>query len=81
MVAINPFSDLNIYGEETIQTYHQSSMGNAQLDPHIYAVAEEAFCKLEREGCNQSIIVSGESGAGKYFAYYFILVYLFQLII
>lgn len=65
LVAINPFSDLNIYGEETIQTYHQSSVGNAQLDPHIYAVAEEAFSKLERENHNQSIIVSGESGAGK----------------
>ena len=39
-------------------------MGNTQLDPHIYAVAEEAFNKLERENCNQSLIVSGESGAG-----------------
>jgi len=78
LVAVNPFSELNIYGDETIQTYHQSSLGNTQLDPHIYAVAEEAFSKLERESYNQSIIVSGESGAGKtvsakyamrYFAY------------
>lgn len=64
LVAVNPFSDLNVYGEETIQTYHQS-MNNNQLDPHIYAVAEEAYTKLERENRNQSIIVSGESGAGK----------------
>ncbi|RWS07279.1 unconventional myosin-Vc-like protein, partial [Dinothrombium tinctorium] len=64
LVAINPFTDLDIYGEETIQTYHEST-GSAQLDPHIYAVAEDAYSKLERESCNQSIIVSGESGAGK----------------
>lgn len=35
------------------------------LDPHIFAVAEEAYTKLEREQKDQSIIVSGESGAGK----------------
>ena len=39
------------------------SMGD--LDPHVYAVAEEAFTKMERDSLNQSIIVSGESGAGK----------------
>lgn len=36
-----------------------------ELDPHIYAVAEEAFSDLSEFGQNQSIIVSGESGAGK----------------
>lgn len=35
------------------------------LDPHIFAVAEEAYTQLEREQTDQSIIVSGESGAGK----------------
>jgi myosin-5 len=64
LVAINPFCDLEIYGEETIQTYHKSQ-GSAQLDPHIYAVSEEAYSKLERDNYNQSVIVSGESGAGK----------------
>lgn len=57
LVAVNPFSDLDIYGDSHIQTYHQSMGSNAQLDPHIYAVAEEAFSQLERENYNQSIIV------------------------
>merc|ERR1719447_2366019 len=43
--------------------YREKNMGD--LDPHIYAVSEEAFTKMEREDRNQSIIVSGESGSGK----------------
>uniref|UniRef100_A0AAR2J185 Myosin VAb n=1 Tax=Pygocentrus nattereri TaxID=42514 RepID=A0AAR2J185_PYGNA len=35
------------------------------MDPHIFAVAEEAYKQMARDERNQSIIVSGESGAGK----------------
>ena len=63
LVAINPYEELPIYGNDTIGMYRGKNMG--ELDPHIYAVAEEAFTKMERENRNQSIIVSGESGAGK----------------
>lgn len=63
LVAINPYEDLPIYGNDTIMAYRGQSMGD--LDPHIFAVAEEAYTKMEREEQNQSIIVSGESGAGK----------------
>ncbi|CAG9820454.1 unnamed protein product [Phaedon cochleariae] len=48
---------------DTIQTYRGQALGN--LDPHIFAVAEEAYTQLEREQRDQSVIVSGESGAGK----------------
>ncbi|KAJ8707039.1 hypothetical protein PYW08_011173 [Mythimna loreyi] len=63
LVAINPYYDLPIYGDETIMAYRGQAMGD--LDPHIFAVSEEAYTKLERERRDQSIIVSGESGAGK----------------
>ncbi|XP_048478545.1 unconventional myosin-Va [Plutella xylostella] len=63
LVAINPYCDLQIYGDETIMAYRGQAMGD--LDPHIFAVSEEAYTKLERERRDQSIIVSGESGAGK----------------
>lgn len=33
--------------------------------PHIFAMADEAFRNLVDEGKNQSILVTGESGAGK----------------
>ncbi|XP_060808766.1 unconventional myosin-Va [Amyelois transitella] len=63
LVAINPYYELPIYGDETIMAYRGQSMGD--LDPHIFAVSEEAYTKLESERRDQSIIVSGESGAGK----------------
>ncbi|XP_041085865.1 unconventional myosin-Vb isoform X2 [Polyodon spathula] len=37
----------------------------ADMDPHIFSVAEEAYRQMAREEQNQSIIISGESGAGK----------------
>merc|ERR1719410_2732303 len=63
LVAINPYQELHIYNNETIMAYRGQNMGD--LDPHIYAVSEEAFKLMERDNKNQSIIVSGESGAGK----------------
>ncbi|XP_037956283.1 unconventional myosin-Va isoform X2 [Teleopsis dalmanni] len=63
LVAINPYASLSLYGSSIIRAYRGRSMG--ELEPHIYAIAEEAYTKLEREKCNLSVIVSGESGAGK----------------
>jgi len=63
LVAINPYFALQIYNNDTIMAYRGQNMGD--LDPHIYAVSEEAFKLMERDNTNQSIIVSGESGAGK----------------
>ncbi|XP_055009754.1 unconventional myosin-Vb isoform X2 [Boleophthalmus pectinirostris] len=63
LVAINPYEQLHIYGEEVIDAYSGQNMGD--MDPHIFAVAEEAYKQMARDERNQSIIVSGESGAGK----------------
>ena len=35
------------------------------LEPHTYAMAEEAYKTLLKSGGSQSLVVSGESGAGK----------------
>ncbi|XP_075064113.1 unconventional myosin-Va isoform X3 [Mixophyes fleayi] len=63
LVAINPYEQLPIYGADIINAYSGQNMGD--MDPHIFAVAEEAYKQMGRDERNQSIIVSGESGAGK----------------
>ena len=64
LVALNPNSDIdNLYSEETMLFYHRRD--GAELPPHLYKVAEESYQTLRATQSNQSIIISGESGAGK----------------
>ncbi|XP_030639969.1 unconventional myosin-Vb [Chanos chanos] len=63
LVAINPYEQLPIYGEEVIDAY--SGQDTDDMEPHIFSVAEEAYRTMTREEKNQSIIISGESGSGK----------------
>ena len=62
-MAINPYEVLSIYGNDTIQLYRDQDV--QLLEPHIFATAELAYQSMVNFAKNQSIIVSGESGAGK----------------
>ncbi|SCU86690.1 LAMI_0D03202g1_1 [Lachancea mirantina] len=63
LVAINPYSNLRIYTSEYVRLYHGSPKEDNK--PHIFAVAEEAYQNLLTNKTDQSILVTGESGAGK----------------
>ncbi|KAI7872084.1 Myh9 protein [Spinellus fusiger] len=63
LVAINPYKDLPIYSDEYLQSYKGRRRG--ELAPHIYAVADQAYHDMVRNNENQSILITGESGAGK----------------
>ena len=63
LVTINPYCPLPIYGNDYVRMYKGQHREDTR--PHIFAVADQAFRKLVAEGENQSILVTGESGAGK----------------
>lgn len=63
LVAINPYCPLPIYGNDYVRMYKGQNREDTR--PHIFAVADAAFRRLVEEGENQSILVTGESGAGK----------------
>ncbi|MDP2437853.1 MAG: hypothetical protein Q8P67_19090, partial [archaeon] len=72
LVSVNPYKQLPMFGEEHIAMY-QNSSGGHDTPPHIYALAERAYKRLCALNESQSVIISGESGAGKTVAAKFIL--------
>lgn len=46
LVAINPYESLPIYEADIIHAYSGQNMGD--MDPHIFAVAEEAYKQMAR---------------------------------
>lgn len=61
LIAINPFKDVQCYGNDFVTAYKEKLFDN----PHVYAIADTAYNGMMRDEVNQSIIISGESGAGK----------------
>ncbi|XP_010150281.1 PREDICTED: unconventional myosin-XIX, partial [Eurypyga helias] len=67
LVALNPFQPIScLYSPELMREYHVA-LRPQDLKPHIFAVAEQTYRNVQSQidPVNQSIIVSGESGAGK----------------
>ena len=46
LVAVNPYKRLPVYGDAVIHAYSGQNLGD--LDPHIFAVAEEAYKQMAR---------------------------------
>lgn len=64
LIAINPFQRLpHLYDTHMMQQYKGAAFG--ELSPHVFAVADVAYRAMINEGKSNSILVSGESGAGK----------------
>ncbi|ODV77822.1 uncharacterized protein CANTADRAFT_283717 [Suhomyces tanzawaensis NRRL Y-17324] len=64
LIATNPFQRVDqLYSQDIIQAYAGKRRG--ELDPHLFAIAEDAYRYMKLDGKNQTIVVSGESGAGK----------------
>uniref|UniRef100_A0A7N0VC74 Myosin motor domain-containing protein n=1 Tax=Kalanchoe fedtschenkoi TaxID=63787 RepID=A0A7N0VC74_KALFE len=64
LIAVNPFTKLpHLYNVHMMEMYKGVQFGD--LSPHVFAVADAAYRAMVDEGKSQSILVSGESGAGK----------------
>ncbi|CAL9106643.1 unnamed protein product [Musa textilis] len=64
LIAVNPFRRLpHLYDSHMMEQYKGAVFG--ELSPHPFAVADAAYRQMINEGVSQSILVSGESGAGK----------------
>ncbi|CAE7667888.1 XI-K [Symbiodinium pilosum] len=72
LTAVNPFQNLpGLYSEAKQKFYRDRSAAagasgdESELPPHLFSVAAAAYTTMLSDARNQSIIISGESGAGK----------------
>ncbi|XP_071684841.1 protein OPAQUE1 isoform X13 [Lolium perenne] len=64
LIAVNPFAKLpHLYDMHMMEQYKGVQFG--ELSPHVFAIADASYRAMVSEGHSQSILVSGESGAGK----------------
>ncbi|KAJ2795419.1 class II myosin, partial [Coemansia helicoidea] len=63
LVAVNPYYNLHIYGPDYVAAYKNKKRSEAP--PHIFSIADAAFHDMLHSKENQSILITGESGAGK----------------
>ncbi|XP_056399820.1 myosin-10-like isoform X3 [Hyla sarda] len=62
-VVINPYKNLPIYTEQIVEMYRGKK--RHEMPPHIYAISETAYRSMLQDREDQSILCTGESGAGK----------------
>uniref|UniRef100_A0A672GY52 Myosin, heavy chain 14, non-muscle n=1 Tax=Salarias fasciatus TaxID=181472 RepID=A0A672GY52_SALFA len=62
-VVVNPYKNLPIYTESIVEMYRGKKRHD--MPPHIYAISEAAYRSMLQDREDQSILCTGESGAGK----------------
>jgi len=75
IIAVNPYKWMSNLYDEGMRDYYSKKLiwspktdgtdGRYFVDPHVYETSSLAYKGLASTNCNQSILVSGESGAGK----------------
>ncbi|XP_014857945.1 PREDICTED: myosin-4-like isoform X3 [Poecilia mexicana] len=62
-VTVNPYKWLPVYNPEVVRAYRGKK--RMEVPPHIFALSDNAYQFMLTDRVNQSILITGESGAGK----------------
>ncbi|XP_011828574.1 PREDICTED: myosin-13 [Mandrillus leucophaeus] len=62
-VTVNPYKWLPVYNPEVVAAYRGKKRQEAP--PHIFSISDNAYQFMLTDRDNQSILITGESGAGK----------------
>ncbi|XP_051023802.1 myosin-2 [Acomys russatus] len=62
-VTVNPYKWLPVYNPEVVTAYRGKKRQEAP--PHIFSISDNAYQFMLTDRENQSILITGESGAGK----------------
>ncbi|KAB1266377.1 Myosin-3, partial [Camelus dromedarius] len=62
-VTVNPYKWLPVYNPEVVAAYRGKKRQEAP--PHIFSISDNAYQFMLTDRENQSILITGESGAGK----------------
>ncbi|XP_064606783.1 myosin-10-like [Liolophura sinensis] len=62
-VVVNPYKKLPIYTDKVIELYKGKK--RHEVPPHVYAITDTAYRSMLQDREDQSILCTGESGAGK----------------
>ncbi|XP_046731938.1 myosin-7-like [Silurus meridionalis] len=62
-VTVNPYKWLPVYNQEVVIAYRGKKRSEAP--PHIFSISDNAYQYMLADRENQSLLITGESGAGK----------------
>uniref|UniRef100_UPI003AAE03E5 myosin heavy chain, fast skeletal muscle-like n=1 Tax=Centroberyx gerrardi TaxID=166262 RepID=UPI003AAE03E5 len=61
--TVNPYKWLPVYDQEVVTAYRGKK--RMEAPPHIFSVSDNAYQNMLTDRENQSVLITGESGAGK----------------
>uniref|UniRef100_A0A674P0Q2 Myosin heavy chain, fast skeletal muscle-like n=1 Tax=Takifugu rubripes TaxID=31033 RepID=A0A674P0Q2_TAKRU len=61
--TVNPYKWLPVYDSEVVSAYRGKK--RMEAPPHIFSVSDNAYQNMLTDRENQSVLITGESGAGK----------------
>ncbi|XP_031429667.1 myosin heavy chain, fast skeletal muscle-like [Clupea harengus] len=61
--TVNPYKWLPVYDQSVVEAYRGKK--RIEAPPHIFSVSDNAYQFMQADRENQSVLITGESGAGK----------------